>query len=113
MPIGAKMVTAYNWQYILQKIDNKEHKRRLEERLEKYLKAQLSTLPRTVDMELGMMERFASLQKLLSLLKDLGNQVTWSKKQRVRSPKKRNRRSKDRAPQGVGIVSTTDLDSSI
>ena len=60
-----------------------------------------------------MLERFASLQKLLSLLNDLGNQVTWSKKRRVRSPKKPNRRSKERAPQGVGLVSNTDLDSSI
>ena len=43
------------------------------------MQAQFDTLPRTFDIEQGMVERFASLQKLLSLLNDLPNQVTWSK----------------------------------
>ena len=36
-------------------------------------------MPRTYDIEQGMMERFANLQKLLGLLHDLPNLVTWSK----------------------------------
>ena len=73
------MVTAYNWQYILARITDKVKKERLETRLENYLQSQLSTLPRTVDLELGMQERFANLKTLLRLLKDLPNQVAWSK----------------------------------
>ena len=89
------MVTAYNMQYILSRIDNHEDKRKIENHLEKYLQAQLRTMPRIIDPDSGLTERFASLQKLQTLLNDLSNQVAWVTAPIEPSRKKSHRSLKD------------------
>ena len=71
------MVQAYNMPYILQAVDDENDKKTIQSMLERYLRAQLRTMPRTIEEDGEMMERFANLQKLLSLVKDLHKQVSW------------------------------------
>ncbi len=56
-----KMVNAFNLQYIFSKIDSKEDKKAIEKTLCRYLNAQLRTMPRIVDQDEGLKERFANL----------------------------------------------------
>ena len=83
------MVQAFNMPYILSKVNSKDDKRNIEKNLCRYLNAQLRTMPRIVDQDEGLKERFANLQKLLKIVEDLPQKVTWKEKSFVPTYRRR------------------------
>ena len=56
-----KMVKAYNMAYIFSVIDEEIDKKKVQNMLIRYLQAQLRTMPRTIEEDGELMERFANL----------------------------------------------------
>ena len=71
-------------QHILSKVKEKDIKRRVENHLKKYLLIQIQMLiPKDngVDPVAAPSQRLLNLQKLLHMIDDLPNQVSWKQKE--------------------------------
>ena len=73
------MITAYNMQYILSKVHDMDDKIMIQRILCRFIESQLKTMPRTIDQDANMKDRFTNLQKLMDKTENLDKEVCWEK----------------------------------
>ena len=74
------MITAYNMQYILSKVHDMDDKNMIQRILCRFIESQLKTMPRTIDQDANMKDRFSNLQKLMERTENIDKEVCWEKK---------------------------------
>lgn len=74
------MITAYNMQYILSKVHDMDDKIMIQRILCRFIESQLKTMPRTIDQDANMKDRFHNLQRLMDKTEKLDKEVCWEKK---------------------------------
>ena len=67
-------------EYILSQVEDDKVKDQFEKCLVAYIKDLIRTMPRIVNDDHGLTERFAILKKLLVLVQDLPNKFSWERR---------------------------------